>query len=80
MGLRGGGQILSEWGAAVKIVMMASHPSEIELTMALTMTVGDWLNLAEQCKDKYPGWQLTSAIANAVNNVKQKFEEQVERP
>lgn len=63
----------------MKIVMLASQPNNIELTMAVTMTLHDWQRLAEQCKSAYPGWQLSGAISNMVDKVKTTFNEQVTR-
>ena len=61
----------------MKIVMLPSRPNDIELTMALTMTLGQWKDLAEQCADHYPGWKLSSVIRRMVDGVTKQVEEQI---
>ncbi len=62
----------------MKIVLIPSRPDNIELTMAVTMTLGQWKQLAEQCSTKYPGWKLSSAINRAVSKITSQAEEQIE--
>ena len=50
---------------------------QVEATMTITMTVGEWVGLSKQIESKYPGWKLTDAISLLVCNAKREFEQEI---
>lgn len=53
--------------------MKIDEPSNVNVTMTITMTVADWRNLKAQLNNQYPGWKLSQAISDMVDAVNTKF-------
>lgn len=42
------------------------EPSDITMTLTVTMKLGEWKTLQSQLADKYPSWKLSAAITDMV--------------
>jgi hypothetical protein len=51
---------------------------EIEATLKITMTVGDWKRLNEQLSAKWPSWKLSGLIDRITSRANSYFEEKEE--
>lgn len=48
-------------------------PDAVEVTLTLTMTLGDWKALRGSLCSKYPDWQLGNVIGQAVSKIEARF-------
>lgn len=53
--------------------MQIDEPSNVEVTMTITMKVSAWRKLRAQLNNDYPGWNLGRAIGEMVEAVNHKF-------
>jgi hypothetical protein len=62
-----------------KVVIQAANPDNIEFTMSLTMTLGDWKQLRSQLPTNlYPSFVLYGEIGKAIVKAHQSIEESIE--
>lgn len=59
-----------------KCTMKVTTPEEVEVTLSITMKLIDWRILREQLATEHPSWQLSAAIVNLIDEVKQTFQHQ----
>lgn len=60
------------------VVATPANPDAVEVTVSITMTAGKWRQLlAQMDRNRYPSWEVASAIYHAV---KQFSETQVTLP
>ena len=57
-------------------VFKAKNPDDIEFSMTLVMTMGEWKRLKDQLDNAYPSWRLASAISRLVSKAAARFEEE----
>lgn len=62
----------------MKSRFMVENPDDIEMTMKITMTVGDWTKLRDQLQQKYPSWRLSGMITNLLSQARKVFYEEHE--
>jgi hypothetical protein len=65
----------------VKAQFKAERPNEIAMTMTLTMTLGEWCEIAEHLKDTRhyrPDGKLLEAIRTMARKASQHFDDTVE--
>lgn len=58
------------------IIIRAENPESLEVTITITQSLAWWMALKQNLPDRYPGWQLSTAIANAID----KFQKQISEP
>lgn len=57
----------------IDIKARINEPEDVEATLTISMTLKEWIELAEQLSDAHPSWKLTSAINDVVYKVKGVF-------
>ena len=59
----------------MKATYAVTKPDNVECTLKMTMTLGQWRKLREQLETSYPGWKLKSLISDLVSKVTESFDE-----
>lgn len=59
----------------MKSDFFVQKPKEMELTMTITMTLGQWNELVDQLNSKYPSWLFASHISSMVRQATKHFTE-----
>lgn len=49
------------------------NPENIEATIVITMSVGEWEKLREQLDNEWPAWKLSSAIRQMLLDARAKI-------
>lgn len=47
---------------AITAKLQAQDPSSIPMTLTITMTMGEWVDLGKRLDTGYPGWKLQALI------------------
>ena len=47
---------------------------DVEISVTLTMTVGEWKKVREQLKQEWPSWQLASTLGSVLNSLVDRVE------
>lgn len=50
------------------------NPDKVELTLTLTLTVGEWREIMRELPQKWPHWQLGGIIADAIGKTVGRIE------
>lgn len=53
--------------------MEIKNPDSIEVSLTLTMKLKDWKELREQLPEKWPAWDIGSAITDMVRQAEVRF-------
>lgn len=59
-------------GKTVKGEIEVEHPDAVQITLTLTMALGDWKRIREQIQSAYPGWLLGNLIRDAVRKIEER--------
>lgn len=57
----------------MKTQFRIENPNNVQMTLAVTMTAGEWKILRDQLKSTYPSWKLSTAITNMVDSATKTF-------
>lgn len=57
----------------MKAQFKAESPNEIEMTLTITMPVGEWRALAKVIDSAYPGWQFLGVIRDLILQAEAHF-------
>lgn len=57
----------------MKTSLKVQNPDSIEMTLTVTMTLGDWKTLQRQLATPWPAWKLGEAINNMVHKANANF-------
>ena len=57
----------------MKTQFRIENPDNVQMTLTVTMTAGEWKTLRDQLQTTYPSWKLSSAISNMVNSATKTF-------
>lgn len=49
------------------------HVDKIDATMTVTMPIGEWKQIRESLKDKWPDWQFASLITDLISQAEKTF-------
>lgn len=58
--------------------MWVPKPEDVEVTLKITATVGEWVEVRESLKDKWPDWRFSNVIGRAIAKVQDQINEQEE--
>lgn len=50
--------------------MCIEKPDDVEVTLTLTMKASEWCDVRDQLQNKYPSWQLSSAITDMLSKIR----------
>lgn len=62
----------------MKTDFAVENPKEIELTMKITMSLGQWMELANQLGERYPSWLLGAEIGKMIREATKHFKAEQE--
>lgn len=63
---------------AITAKLQAQSPSDIEMTLTITMKMGEWVDLSRQLPTGYPAWKLGAAITDLTRRAVTHFEAKVD--
>lgn len=63
----------------MKIQGKINDTDEVEVTLAITMTLKEWKALDEAIPAKYPFWKISSAITDAYFKIHKTINEEIEK-
>jgi hypothetical protein len=61
----------------MKAQFQIALPDQVDFTLTMTMTLGDWKHLQKQLEGAYPAWRLSAAISSMVNLAAYRFAQTV---
>lgn len=62
----------------MKTSLRVEHPDQIEMTLTITQSLGDWKRLKGQLPSAFPSYKLVSAISDMVRQAEERFIPSVE--
>ena len=62
----------------IKAKCFPTNPNSIELTISITMSLGEWQRLVERIDSSYPGWPVIAIIQRAVRKAALEYSEVLE--
>lgn len=62
----------------MKANLKVEQPEAIEMTLTITMRLGEWKSLSHQLQDHYPSWKLGEAIRAMTDKAQKHFQEDSE--
>jgi hypothetical protein len=58
--------------------MQVVNPDSVNLSLTITMSLGEWKQLRDQLARTYPSWRLAETIGETVTHVEQHFDRVLE--